>query len=331
MTPETKEPPPTWTWADQVSSWRFWGLLISYVLTVSVANAALSMALPALREGAGVSNWQYGSLVSARYIATGFGFLLAWIAIKWRPVISLVFLAVLNGCGLILLFHEAMPLVARFAGSAMVGLSTGAVSLTVPAIIAGGRCGAEAFLVAFGVVTTFGVIVGSQASHAFVACVDAWGFSHIVPIALTPVVVGAIILLTVRGELFTGEPPDRGYTLTPFKRKPIVVALLFLVPFYGLYWMYRAHGEVSAVAPLRTLLSPRGAVLGSIFVPFLPVVAMASLIDALNCQCQERGRPRLHSPVTIFLWACFFAPVAGAMIQSGINGLLTEHPERPAQ
>jgi len=331
MTTETNEQPGAWTWADQVSSWRFWGLLISYLLAVSLGNAALNMALPFLRKAAGISTAQYGSMVSVRVIATGFGFCLAWIAIKWRPVVSLMFLAVLKVCGLILLFHGATPLWARFAGWVLVGLSTGAISLAVPAIIAGGRCGAEAFLVAFGVVTTFGVIVGSVASYGVGACIDAWGMGCIVYVAVAPVVVGALILLTVRAELFTGQPPDRGYALTPLKREPITVALLFFVPFYGLYWLYRAHGEVSAVAPSRTLLSPRGALLGAIFVPFLSLVAMASLIDALNRKRQERGRPRLRSPVEIFLWAFFFTPVAGALIQSGINELLTEQPEQPAQ
>jgi hypothetical protein len=213
----------------------------------------------------------------------------------------------------------------------LVGLSTGAVSLAVPAIIAGGRCGAEAFLVSFGVVSTFGVIVGMVASSAVGACVDSWGMGCMTYIAVIPVVVSALILLTVRAELFTGQPPERGYTLTPLAREPVTVALLFFVPFYGLYWLYRAHGEVAAVAPSRTLLSPRGALIGGIFVPFLSLVAMASLIEALNRKCQELGRPRLRSPVTIFLWAFFFTPVAGAMIQSGINGLMSEQPERTTQ
>jgi hypothetical protein len=205
------------------------------------------------------------------------------------------------------------------------------VSLAVPAIIAGGRFGAEAFLVSFGVVSGFGVIVGSVANYAFGACVSAWGMGCMVYFAVIPVVIGALVLLTVRAELFTQQPPDRGYTLTPLAREPVTVALLFFVPFYFFYWLYRAHGEVAAVAPSRTLLSPRGAVLGAIFVPFLSLVAMASLIDALNRRCQEVGSPRLRSPVTIFLWAFFFTPVAGAMVQSGINRFLTEPPQQPAQ
>jgi predicted PurR-regulated permease PerM len=102
------------------------------------------------------------------------------------------------------------------------------------------------------------------------------------------------------------------------------------VPFYGLYWLYRVHGEVAAVAPSRGLLSPRAALLGSTFVPFLAFFAMASLVDALNSRCQELGRPRLRSPVTTFLWALFLAPVAVALIQSSINRWLREQPSQPA-
>lgn len=331
MTTETTEHASVWTWADQVSSWRFWGLLISYLLSVSLANAALNTVWSFLHEVAGISSTQAATLVSFRYIATGFGFCLAWVAIKWRPVVFLVVLAGLKACGLILLFHGTVPLGARIAGLILVGLTTGAVSLVVPAIIVGGRCGAEAFVVSFGVVTTFGMIVGSVATYAVGECVTAWGMSSLMYIAVVPVALSAIILFTVSAGLFTEQPPDRGYTLTPLAREPFSVALLFFVPFYALYWLYRAHGEVAAVAPSRGLLSARGALLGTIFIPFLSLVAMASLIDALNRKAQEIGRPRFHSPVTIFVWAFFFTPVAGAMIQSGINSLLTQQSEQPAR
>jgi hypothetical protein len=102
------------------------------------------------------------------------------------------------------------------------------------------------------------------------------------------------------------------------------------VPFYGLYWVYRSHGEVAAIAPSRDLLSPRGALWGTILVPFLALFAMASLLDALNARCQHVGRPRLRSPVTIFLWTLLFAPVAVALIQSGINRLLGEQRDPAA-
>jgi hypothetical protein len=323
MTVEMTEQTKVWTWADQVSSWRFWGLLIFYLLSIPLATGSLFMELSWLRNAAVIGLSQIGMLILVGKYATGFGFCLAWVSIKWRAVVFLVILAGVQFCGLILLFYGSAPFEARLAGMILTGLATGAISLSVPAIIAGGRGGAEAFVVSFGVVTILAFIVESAAIVAVNWCLTAWGVNSLIYIAAVPVVLSAIILFSVNTGLFSEQPPDRGYTLTPLSRDPVSVALLFFVPFYALYWLYRAHGEVAAVAHSRNLLSPRGALLGA-FVPFLSFVAVASLIDALNRKSQEIGGPRFHSPVTIFLWALFFAPAAGAMIQSGINRLLIQ-------
>lgn len=326
MASESSGQPAAWTWADQVSSWRFWGLMLAYLLAVPVMDAALFQSLPFWRELAGLSNAEYGAMVTTRHVASAFGLCLAWFATRWRPVASLVLLIALKLLGVVLLFYlMAGWFGTRFVGSVLIGLSTGAIALAVPALIAGGRHGAEAFVVSFGLVSTFGVVVGMGAHYAVSASVQAGGAWWVAHIAGIAGVVGTVVALTIGSALFAGQPPDRGRTLTPLARRPGVAALLCsVVPFYGLYWMYRSHGEVAAVAPSRGLLSPRGALIGSIFVPLLPLFALASLIDALNAKCQHLGRARLRSPVTIFLWALFFAPVAVALIQSGINRLLKE-------
>lgn len=331
MSSESVKRPAAWTWADQVSTWRFWGLLLAYLLAVPLADAAMFQSLPFWREIAGLGNAEYGALLATRHVATGFGLCLAWVAVKWRPKVALVLLVALKACGLVLLFYVNVgSFGTRTAGAVLTGLSTGAIALAVPALIAGGRRGAEAFVVSFGLVFTFGVVAGLLANHAVGAGVREWGVWGVAYMALIPVVVSAFILSTVGSALFAGQPPERGYTLAPAARKPVVAALLSVVPPYALYWLYRIHGEVAAVAPSRDLLSPRAALFSSLFVPFLALFAMTSLIDALNCRRKDLGEPRLRSPITIFVWTLFFAPVAVALIQSGINRVLTEPPEQPA-
>lgn len=112
MTSDATTAPPTWIWADQVSSWRFWGLLIFYLSTVSLVNAALDLEAPVFIQAAGSSTEQYGHMILARQIAAGAGFSLAWIAIKWRPHVTLVILSLLEigGLALIQRFLDSAPL-----------------------------------------------------------------------------------------------------------------------------------------------------------------------------------------------------------------------------
>jgi hypothetical protein len=331
MNNEPSAQPQTWSWADQISSWRFWALLLAYTLLVPLADAALFQSFPFWREIAALGPAEYGSMFTARHVATAFGLCLAWVAVRWRPGVSLILLALLKLCGLGLLFFVSPgSFGTRTAGSVLIGLATGAVALAVPALIAGGRRGAEAFVVSFGIITTFGVVVGLLANMAVGASVRVWGPWWVAYVAAIAAVVGTLVVATVGSTLFAGPPPARGYALTPVARGPVAAALLTIVPFYGLYWLYRTHGEVAALAPSRNLLSPRAALWGSLFVPFLAFVAMASLVDALNAKRQDLGKPRLRSPVTVFLWSLFFAPVAVGLIQSGINRLQSDHPARAA-
>lgn len=322
MSTEAKEQTPPWTWADQLSSWRFWGLLIAYILIIPVSNAAMSLSFTFLMDHDGIASAKIGNMGMVRWGAAAYGFCLAWLIVRWRPAAGLAIMAFLTAIGLTLSFIPVtMALWVRYAGWVAIGISTGTFALVVPAVVAGGKGGAEAFLVSFGAISSLGVALGMATFALFGAWVNARGMQHLVYVAVIPVTIGAIILLTLKAELFSGPPPVRGYGLSPKRRDPVSVALLFLVPFYGLYWMYRAHGEVAATAPSRALLSPRAALFGILFVPFLYLVAMASLVDALNARRKEIGQPRVHSPVAIFVWALFLPLVAAAKIQSDLNTL----------
>ncbi len=324
MTTDAKELSQPWTWADKISTWRFWGLAIAYLLIVSTANVTLSMSWLFLHDHEAISAEQISNMGIARLIATANGFWLAWIAVKWRPLASLVFMAALTVIGLAFVFIDmTVPLDVRYAGYVLAGLPSGAAFLIVPAIIAGGRGGTEAFVVSFGIINSLTFAFSMIATHVVGAGVNAWGQASLIYFAMIPPVVGIILLLTLTPSLFNEQPPSRGYMLKPRIREPLTVGLLFLVPFYGLFWLYRAHGEVAALAPSRAILSPRGALLGALFVPFLTLVEMASLIDALNGRRQQNGQSRRHSPIAVFLWAAFVPPVAGAQIQSEMNEQLS--------
>lgn len=324
--------PATWTWADQVSTWRFWGLVAAYLLAVPVADALLFQMLPQLADATGATMVETSWMLSARHVATAFGFGFAWLAIRWKPVPALVLLALLKVGGLALLCTaDGGTTGTRLVGAALTGLATGALALAVPALLAGGRHGAEAFLVTFGIASTATVLAGVGANHLVGAHPEIFEALGLASLAIAPVAAGALLFASVPARLFAEPPPARGRTLPPVARRPVVAALLWFVPFYGLYWLYRLHGEVAAVAPSRALLSPRAAAFGSLFVPFLWLAAMASLVDALNDVRRRRGEPPLRSAVTVFVWSLCFVPVAVGMVQSALNRVAGPHTPAPVR
>jgi MFS family permease len=311
---------PSWTWADQLSTYRFWGLLIFYVLSVFVVNYLLNILQLIVFDRIGASEAQKGLLIGVRAIGSLFGFYLAWAATRWRAVPLLIIFGLLELAGVAMIFLPGTTIAINLVGSAVLGMGVGALTLTVPALIAGGRGGAEMFLVSFGIVSAMSTLGGTALAGALAGMLlPLKSDVHALILVGIPIVIGVLFLLPVKRELFNEPPPPRGYALTPTHRNPVAVGLLCLVPFYWLYWFYRAHGEVASLAPSRGLLSPRGAVLGAIFVPLLYLVTMTTLIEALNKGAAQQGKPPLRSPWVVFLWGFLLLPVGTALIQSAVN------------
>jgi hypothetical protein len=195
------------------------------------------------------------------------------------------------------------------AGAVLCGLGTGTIALTVPLTLAAGHGGGTAFAIGFGAMTVFAAI-GNLYSTLTISLVYArQDFAAAAVILL--LALGLIFLLPVRAALFREAPPRRGRAFTPVRRNPVGTAFACLIPFYFLYWIYRAHGEAAAIAIAapENLLSPRAALCVCLFASFLTPFSMVSLADATS------GRRSL----AIFVWSLFFPPVAVALVQSMLN------------
>jgi hypothetical protein len=313
----------TWTWADQISTWRFWGLVLAYLLIVSVGGAFLNRTFIVLPGILGLDRSTTGGFMAVQYFSTAFGILAAWLAMRWKPVSTLIILACVKVLAVIFICFAGSELVA-FVGCVMSGIATGGWALVVPAIIVGGRGSAESFVVSFGLISVIGIMAITMTEVLMGQYMGDEGRGQALIYTMVPVALGTVALLTAGNKLFIESPPDRGYAFTPVGRRPFEVALLFLVPFYAVYWLYRVHGEVASIAPSRQLLSPRGALWCTLFVPFVGLVALISILDTLNNKRVESGKQILYTPGTIVLWVLLFPPVAGAKIQSALNQLLAE-------
>lgn len=312
---------PTWTWADQISSYRYWGLLAFYALSIA-GSSSIFLTFPITTAQHDLSVFQIALLMASIQIGGSFGFYLAWTATRRNPVRSLFFFGVLQllGAGLM----ATQLLVAMFLGGAIFGAGAAAVVISVPAILAGGRGGLEAFMVAFAAVSIFAGFVKGVVSPLAGASL-AYIPSPMMPLIFIgiPVCVGLLFLARVNRCLFSEPPELRETALQPREKDPTNVFLLSVIPLlgliYALRWLSRAYGEVMAIAPSAKLLSPKSAVVAAVLIPVLVPVMTATLADSLNEQAEQRGMAPLRNPMAIFIWTILFYPVALSLIQGAIN------------
>ena len=331
--PQSDDNPVSWTWADLISTYRFWGLLAFYLLSMA-SSAMLSSYLPMfLVNEVGRNYADVGMRIGLMSVGGIFGFYVAWAAARWKTVPMLILAGLIQMLGGLLITIPGLAAVYIFswAGPFLFGLGVGAITLAVPSVISGARGGTEIFVVSFGIIIALTSIAQIYAPAFMASLLEQFGYAALRWSVAMLVFMGVLLLLGVKASLFNEPPPRRGVALAPTQRAPLITALLCLFPFYWLYWLYRAHGEVTSLAPSRGILSPRAAVLANTFIPFViyPVV-LVSLNDALNQCAVGEGRAPYRSSGVIFVWSVVCLPAAIGLIQSTINRALVEASTPPA-
>jgi len=308
-----------WTWADMLSTYRFWGLFAFFVLMGISFYLFVQFAIFHIgnyAESLGVPRDESGMLLATRNTISAYGcllgFYLAWLASRWRSI------AVLLAAGVLLiaacfLLELSGSLAANYIASFFSQAAIITILIGVPALIAGNRAGTAVFAVAFGL-----ALFANEYLNFFGAfyAVNQLGFTAS---SVGFAVIGTAFLVPVKRELFAGPPPERVKSLPCKRRSPVVTALLCMfVPFYIFYWVYRAFAETKRLTGKRGILSSRGAVLLGIFVPLLMPVMNVDLTDALNDAVKDNesvGR----RPWAVAIWTIFVPPVGCALVQSLMN------------
>ncbi|RFA25570.1 hypothetical protein CAI21_18770 [Alkalilimnicola ehrlichii] len=317
-----------------MSVYSFWGLLGFYLF----AMAAMSMqfTIPADMRLAGRTSSAPDTAHAMLALGAIAGFLVGWLVTRHK---SLLFLAILGAtqalCGLAigLLDPEAMlPLAASFF---LLGLASAAILLAVPAIFAGGRGGAETFAILFGlaiflnqsVATTITSVLWDTIAigRGLNPAASALAYSLAILAAL-----GLLFLLPVNPSLFNGAPPERRIALKPKHRHPVAVAFLCLIPFYGFYWLYRAHGEaIEAVDPAQ-IPAPWAAVLAALLLPIVTPILLVKLFEARNEARQAHDQPPVVDMWVMYILAILLFPVAAAVVQATINSTIRAQAGEPS-
>jgi len=148
----SNSPQVSWTWADMFLTYRFWGLVLFYMFS-QASSRLVSTWLPVHlhRNTAANATMSAAMLNYAIGISALLGFYPAWAATRRKPKAMLLIAGTLQLVGGLLLTSgpsTAMPL--RFVGAALCGIGSGAITMGIPAILAGGTKRAQAFVITFG-------------------------------------------------------------------------------------------------------------------------------------------------------------------------------------
>lgn len=314
-----------WTWADQISTYRFWGLILFYIFTaISTEFIFYKFNFCILTDFRGYSFSEASTLT---YIFSAptiiFGFYLGWIAIHSKTYYWLIISAILEIIGLALFcFMDGKAYL--YAGTIIMEISSWAIFLTIPAILSGGRGGMKMFILVFGILTILKMFSGIIGPLYYGLIIEIFQHSPLIFfIGLSVCIfIGIIFLLPVRQTMFSAEPPQRkAVSIRPKYFNSVGSAFLCLIPFYIYYWLYKVHGEATYYAPSSKLLSPLGAGFGAFFLPFIVPAMIVALVDQFNKAGHEAENYIPMRKWKLIFWAFICNPVCVGILQSRINML----------
>jgi MFS family permease len=319
-----QKPVKRWTWADLQSSYRFWGLVFYFTAVVASQSLFTSFSALYIRQTADFPISMIGVAVGLQQVGMLFGALLAWMASRMKSYYLLYLLSGLYLFGLFLFCFHTSSLVLMMTGEVLIGMGLGAIMLIVPAFIAGAVGSVEAFVLSFGLMVTLKMLLSSSLVAVFGWLLDtAQLFSSPVYFFTTlsvPAIFGTLLLLPLKAHLFNCEPSVRQAIPQPVKyRDPAVTFLLFLVPFYNIYWLVKIHGEIRNYTQSAALLTPRGAGWSAFVTAFVTPVIFSTLNDTLRAIIESHGQTARYKTWLIILFAFLLPPVSAALIQSQMN------------
>ena len=342
-------------------TYRFWGLLLLYLFSL-INSGSIANWLPIQIREISTDTFLTVRLQLTIAISALLGFYIAWAATRFRAKDMLVIAGIcqLAGVCLLTLKDPFIAIQLHFVGAVLFGIGVGTITLSIPAILAGGLGGAQAFVIAFGLL--YGVVNVEQMIFPVRLGIlwDRFGSDTLYVSTTILALLGLLALLPVNPEMFTKPPQVRTCKRAVRPRNPVLVALGSLIMPYFYYLLYRFHGEVASLRPSPKILSPGGILFTLILFPLvfsalagimlgydldvprdimwlliiyillIPImlfsVVMTTLIEPLNQLAEEHGRQHLIAPWVIFVFGILFPPVAMGLIQWTLNKsiLMTE-------
>ncbi|GAA5103845.1 hypothetical protein GCM10023211_00670 [Orbus sasakiae] len=307
-----------WTWADLISSYRFWGLII-FIFFLNLINVTFSYIAPFLVSEYGYPYYHIGYLVSFRSVGLFLAIIPAWVASRTKSYYALyVFsaIAILSLLG-ISLFSDNLFIMSICLFC--IALSTGASTLFIAANIAKATNSIEFFVLAFGLLSTVTWMSNFIAPVEMALLVDSLGYKIVFIINIFIVIAGVLFLLPIKKTLFTENPSLRHVeSFGKTYHEPVVTFLLAtIIPFYLIFWFVRAYRDIRYYSQSAKLMTPFGAGWSALLVPFAMPVMLIVLNDVIN---EKKGAIR-KTNWGLILISLFLLPIGVAVVQNKLNEL----------
>lgn len=327
LSPPPRTDAPAWTLADQISSYRFWGLVGMWVCSAFSMQALRTGVLGSAKQLLG-----YAEIAQLMAVAlpTGMvaGLVLGLLLVRRGTVPGLLGLTLLAGVLLPLVLQQGWePGLPSLAALLLLGqLQLYALMVVVPAVIAGGRGGGVAFASALVVALALKAAVDMGGPVLTLTLPERWPFWSPYCQSLAAMGLALVLLWPVwrsqARDLFTGVPPLRHaahgrqasmQALHP--RNPLGMALwvgllwvAVLIPLLGL-WVELAQGLDDGLPLWWTRVAQGCAVAGVAgLVVWNYRIHRDVLALAAPAQRAELLTPRAAA------WACVLVPLSGLLL-----------------
>ncbi|XKM13444.1 hypothetical protein RCS94_10520 [Orbaceae bacterium ac157xtp] len=311
-----------WTWADLISSYRFWGLCVFSSLTLFISLILHLRVYSMLYNG--LDPIDFAALMSLKSVTTVLAIIPAWLASRLKnKMIGLYLFGVFIILGMLVFPLMNDNLFILYSSVFVIYLFIAAIVLLVAGLIAKALDSVEFYILIFGFVAILKFLVECNYSSLLVYEYSI-GDQYLYILGLIIMVIAMLFLLPIRKDPFAENPPIRQVKgVKDTYHDPIAVFFLtIIVPFYFVYWFVRVHRLIRVYSQSAKLMTPAGAGWSVFFVPFAMPIMLITLNDVIN---EQQGEPK-KANCGLILLSLFLLPFAIAKVQGKLNRLNANEP-----
>ncbi|RKS84634.1 hypothetical protein DES39_1844 [Orbus hercynius] len=311
-----------WTWADLVSSYQFWGLILfSFFIATSSGYTLHYLMMYTKMSLFQYSNGDLGLAINLSSLGLIFAIILGWIASRLQSYFCLYLYALFIIITLIIIYFYVENLIILAVASFIINALATAISLLVAASIAKAVDKMEFFVLAFGLISLMGYLNNFFSAIFWQGIMDKWMNIHYgIIFVIAFIIVSILLLIPVKKSLFSEAPPIRRFSNMVEKDQHDSIAvflLLVFIPFYFIYWCVRAHRDIRHYSQSARLLTPTAAGWCALLVPFAIPIMLVNLSDTID----EFFSQSQKSKWRFILLSVFLLPLAILVVQNRLNHL----------